>query len=148
MGMKVLQVPLHKMVLYSDLFQGEITVGVRPALPIGGITLTLGNGVAGGRVWADAPPPPPPVVSSVPLEELKLEQRADPSLEGLFDMVLPEDEVVGGACHTWVDLASPQVYKSWHYSSHLVFSALLRNLSGAAASLRPRFLGAIMLWFS
>lgn len=36
-------------------------------------------------------------LSDVPLsasqEELKLEQRADPSLEGLFDMVLPEDEV-------------------------------------------------------
>ena len=153
MGMKVLQVPLHKMMLYSDLFQGQISVGVRPALPIEGITVILGNGVAGGRVWADAPPPPAPVVSSVPLvrkqpdeyqasfpevftacavtrsmardtpdsvsepvktkgevsdslyfslsdvplsasqEELKSEQRADSSLEGLFDMVLPEDEV-------------------------------------------------------
>lgn len=98
MGMKVLQVPLHKMMLYSDLFQREITVGVRPALPIGGITLILGTGVAGGCVWADAPPPPPPVVSPVLLEEQKLEQRADPSLEGLFDMVLPEDEVRSSLC--------------------------------------------------
>lgn len=157
MGMKALKVPLHKMMLYSDLFQGQITVGVRPALPVEGITLILGNGVAGEHVWADAPPLPPPFVSSVPLmrkqpdenqssfpevftacavtrsmkrdtpdsvsdpvsdpvkmdgdgsdlvpfslpdvslsvsqEELKLEQRADSSLKGLFDMVLPEDEV-------------------------------------------------------
>lgn len=41
-------------------------VGVHPALPTEGITLTLGNGVSGGSVWADEQPPPP-VVSSVPL---------------------------------------------------------------------------------
>uniref|UniRef100_A0A3B4TE40 Gypsy retrotransposon integrase-like protein 1 n=1 Tax=Seriola dumerili TaxID=41447 RepID=A0A3B4TE40_SERDU len=138
---------------FGERAGGQITVGVRPALPIDGITLILGNGVAGGRVWADAPPLLHPVVSSVPLvrkqpdeyqasfpevftacavtrsmtrdtpdsisepvkikgevsdswdfslsevplsasqEELKLEQRADPSLEGLFDMVLSGDEV-------------------------------------------------------
>ncbi|KAK0152609.1 hypothetical protein N1851_005866 [Merluccius polli] len=67
MGMKVLQVPLHNVMLNSDLFQGQVAVGVSPALPIQGITLILGNEVAGGCVWADVPPPPPPVVSSVPL---------------------------------------------------------------------------------
>lgn len=66
MGMKVLQVPLHNIILHSDLLQGEVAVGVRLALPIEGITLILGNGVAGGRVWAEAPPPPP-VLSSFPL---------------------------------------------------------------------------------
>ncbi len=65
-GMRILQVPLHNVMLYSDLVQGPVAVGVRPALPIEGITFILGNGVAGGRVWADGPPPPP-VVSSVPL---------------------------------------------------------------------------------
>ena len=47
MEMKVLQVPLHKAVLHSDLFQGELAVGVRPALPVEGVTLILGNGAAG-----------------------------------------------------------------------------------------------------
>ncbi len=148
--MKVLQVPLHKITRHSDLFQGEIAVSVRPALPVEGITLILGNGEAGGRVWADTPPSP--VVSSVPLvrkqpdkneksfpeiftacavtrsmtrnnleavsehvagndeasdvlvfslsdaplsilqEELKVEQRVDTSLKGLFDLVLHTGE--------------------------------------------------------
>ncbi|XP_030294105.1 uncharacterized protein LOC115594274 [Sparus aurata] len=65
-GMQILQVPLHNIQLFSDLVQGQVAVGVRPALPIGGITLILGNGVAGSRVWADDSPPPL-VVSSVPL---------------------------------------------------------------------------------
>ena len=47
MEMKVLQLPLHKVVLHSDLFQGELAVGVRPALPVEGVTLILGNGAAG-----------------------------------------------------------------------------------------------------
>ena len=64
MGMNVLNVPLHKIRLFSDLFQGEAQVGVRPALPIEGVTMILGNGLVGARVWADVPPV---VVASVPL---------------------------------------------------------------------------------
>ncbi len=67
-----MQVPLHNVVLHSDLFQGEVAVGVRSALPIEDITFILGNGVAGGRVWADVPPPP--VVSSVPLVRKQFSQ--------------------------------------------------------------------------
>ncbi len=47
---------------------------MRSALPIEGITFILGNGVAGGRVWADGPLPPP-VVSSV----LLVRKRPDES---------------------------------------------------------------------
>ncbi|KAF7654547.1 hypothetical protein LDENG_00068490 [Lucifuga dentata] len=47
MALNVIQVPLHKIMLYSDLFQGELSVGVRPALPMDGITLILGNNAAG-----------------------------------------------------------------------------------------------------
>lgn len=61
MGLEILQVPLHNVVLYSDLFQGEVAVGVHPALPIEGITFILGNGVAGGRVLVDVLPLPPVV---------------------------------------------------------------------------------------
>ncbi|KAK0150744.1 hypothetical protein N1851_008151 [Merluccius polli] len=64
MGMNVLNVPLHKIRLFSDLFQGEAQVGVRPALPIEGVTMILGNGLVGARVWADVPSV---VVASVPL---------------------------------------------------------------------------------
>lgn len=45
-GMKILQVPLHTVMLDSDLVQGQVAVGVRPALPVDGITFILGNGAA------------------------------------------------------------------------------------------------------
>ena len=64
MEMKVYRfLPLHKVMLHSDLFQGEIALGVKPALPVKGVTLILGNGAAGGCVWGGVSPPP--VVSSV-----------------------------------------------------------------------------------
>jgi hypothetical protein len=40
----------------SDLVQGEVAVGVRPALPLQGTAMILGNGLAKSRVWANAPP--------------------------------------------------------------------------------------------
>lgn len=60
-----MKIPLHNVMLYSDLLRGQAAVGVRPALPIEGITLVLGNVVAGGCVRGEDPPPPP-VASSVP----------------------------------------------------------------------------------
>ena len=50
MGLKVLRVPLNKMMLFSALFQGEVAVGVRLALPVAGVTMILGNDIAGSRV--------------------------------------------------------------------------------------------------
>ena len=48
-------VPLHRLCLQSDLVSGPITVGITPSLPRGleGITLILGNDVAGTRVVVD-----------------------------------------------------------------------------------------------
>lgn len=57
MGLKVLNVPQHKMMLHCDLFQGEVSVGVRPALPMDGVAMILGNDIAGDKVWADVSPP-------------------------------------------------------------------------------------------
>ncbi|XP_036965436.1 uncharacterized protein LOC119025698 isoform X3 [Acanthopagrus latus] len=44
---------------------GEVAVAVRPALPVDGVTMILGNDIAGSRVWADVPPPA--IVASAPL---------------------------------------------------------------------------------
>ncbi len=33
-GLNVLSVPLYKLILQSELIQGEVVIGVRPALPI------------------------------------------------------------------------------------------------------------------
>lgn len=52
-GLNTLSVPLHKVRLQSDLIQGEVVVGVRPALPVEGVHIILGNGLVGERVWAD-----------------------------------------------------------------------------------------------
>ena len=65
MGLTVLHVPVHNVMLYSNFFQGLTGVAVRPALPVAGVNVILGNGLAGARVWADVPPLL--VVDSVPL---------------------------------------------------------------------------------
>ncbi len=64
-GLSVLLIPLHKVVLSCKLVQGRVAVGMRPALPMVGIHLILGNGLAGGQVWADASPSP--VVAPCPV---------------------------------------------------------------------------------
>lgn len=74
-ALKVLKVALYNIVLYSELFQGPMAVGVRPALPIKGITFILGNGAAWSRVWADGSPPLP-VVSSVPVVRKQPDDQA------------------------------------------------------------------------
>ena len=65
MGLGVVPVPVHKMNLDCELVQREVTMGVRPALPIEGVDIILGNDLAGSRVWAKCSPPP--VVSLSPL---------------------------------------------------------------------------------
>ena len=57
MGLNVLPVPVHKLELDCGLVQGEVAMGTRPALPIRGVDVILGNDLAGSRVWADGPAP-------------------------------------------------------------------------------------------
>ena len=45
-----INVPLHKMTLKYNLVSGPMIVGVRSSLPLQGITVLLGNDLAGGRV--------------------------------------------------------------------------------------------------
>ncbi|KAK3084422.1 hypothetical protein FSP39_016366 [Pinctada imbricata] len=49
----VIDVPLHEIYLKSDLITGPVIVGVRPTLPVQGVSLLLGNDLAGGKVVAD-----------------------------------------------------------------------------------------------
>lgn len=62
-GMEVISVPLHRMNLKSDLVCGEVVVGVRPELPVAGVSMLLGNDLAGVKVL------PEPVVSNQPCFE-------------------------------------------------------------------------------
>ena len=43
-------VPLHEIQLRSNLVSGSVIIGVRPTLPIKGVSLLLGNDLAGDRV--------------------------------------------------------------------------------------------------
>ena len=59
-GMEIINVPLHKVNLNSNLVSGPVTVGVMPQLPVKGISLLLGNDLAGNKVVPD------PIVTHVP----------------------------------------------------------------------------------
>ena len=52
-GLDVISVPLHQIFLKSELVSGPVIVGIRPTLPVDGISLILGNDLAGGRVQPD-----------------------------------------------------------------------------------------------
>ena len=55
MGLTVFSAPQHKLTLVSNLVQGDVIMGVRPPLPMGGVQVILGNDLAGSRVWPDVP---------------------------------------------------------------------------------------------
>jgi len=50
-----MNVLLHKIILKCNLVNGPVVVGVRPSLPVQGITVLLGNDLAGGRVRSREP---------------------------------------------------------------------------------------------
>ena len=53
-GSKTLSVPLHKVYLNSRFITGYVQVGVVPSLPVKGVSLLLGNDLAGGQVVPSA----------------------------------------------------------------------------------------------
>ena len=62
-GMDIISVPLHRINLKSDLISGTFIVGVRPELPVKGVSMLLGNDLAGGKVL------PQPIVTRDPCTE-------------------------------------------------------------------------------
>lgn len=53
-GIGLNTVPLHKANTESDFVQGEVILGVRPALPVDGVYI-LGNAIAGQCICPDTP---------------------------------------------------------------------------------------------
>ena len=51
--MGVLEVPLHEVNIKSSLINGNIVIGMRPSLPVEGISLILGNDLAGEKVMVE-----------------------------------------------------------------------------------------------
>ena len=51
--MGILEVPLHEFNIKSSSINGNIVIGMRPSLPVEGISFILGNGLAGEKVIVD-----------------------------------------------------------------------------------------------
>lgn len=49
-SMEIMRVPVHRIHLRTDLVSGFVEVGVRPVLPVRGVSFILGNDLAGGKV--------------------------------------------------------------------------------------------------
>ena len=49
-----MEVPLHQVGPKSDLISRFIVVGVRPTIPLSGISLLFGNDLTGGKVIPDS----------------------------------------------------------------------------------------------
>ena len=75
--MGVLEVPLHEVNIKSSLINGNIVIGMRPILPVEGISLILGNDLAGEKVMVD------PRVVEKPRDDEKTERLAE-KFPGIF----------------------------------------------------------------
>ena len=75
--MGVLEVPLHEVNIKSSLINGNIKIGMRPSLPVEGISLILGNDLAGEKVMVD------PRVVEKPRDDEKTERLAE-KYPGIF----------------------------------------------------------------
>ena len=71
--MGVLEVPLLEVNIKSSLINGNIVIGMRPSLPLEGISLILGNDLAGERLMVD------PRVVEKPRDDEKTERLAEKS---------------------------------------------------------------------
>ena len=75
--MGVLEVPLHEVNIKSSLINGNIVIGMRPLLPVEGISLILRNYLAGEKVMVD------PRVVEKPRDDEKTESLAE-KFPGIF----------------------------------------------------------------
>ena len=69
-------IPLHNVYLASKLVSGPVKVGIKPSLPFKGISLLLGNDLAGGKVVSD------PILIDKPC----LDQSPDPIEEEIPEL--------------------------------------------------------------
>ena len=75
--MGVIEVPLHEVNIKSSLINGNIVIGMRPSLPVEGISLILGNDLAGEKVMVD------PRVVEKPRDDEETERLAE-KFPGIF----------------------------------------------------------------
>ena len=76
-AMGILEVPLHEVNIKSSLINGNIVIGMRPSLTVEGISLILGNDLAGEKVMVD------PRVVEKPRDDEETERLAE-KFPGIF----------------------------------------------------------------
>ncbi len=89
------RVPLHMVHLQSDLVTGTVPLGVRTELPVDGVSLILGNDLAGGKVF------PSPVVVDKP------GMAPDPDIAAHFPSVFPSCAVTRAQAQKWEETVNP-----------------------------------------
>lgn len=88
------KVPLHTVYLKSDLVTGPAQIGVRTELPVGDVSLILGNDIAGGKVY------PNPVVVNKP------NVSGQPDVAVLFLAAFPACAVIQARARKWDDVVN------------------------------------------
>lgn len=96
-----LSAPLHKVFLKCGLVVGVVHIAVRPALPIDGVDVILGNDLAGSRVWcSDGPVAVSPTVKEpVDCEQTLSEVFAACAVTRAMANAQPESEEPCGVDH-------------------------------------------------
>ncbi len=74
-GLQTLSVPLHNVFLQSDLVNRSVVMGVHPSLPVEGVSVILGNNLAGDRVWSDVTSPPVVTTCPTSLGDMDISQQ-------------------------------------------------------------------------
>ena len=92
------EVPLHVVHIETDLVCGNFVVGVVPSLPVWGVTLLLGNDLAGDRVVLE------PVVCKSPVEEESTE-RLEKELSHVFPSCVVTRSMVNKTIDESIDLS-------------------------------------------
>ncbi|KAL2085961.1 hypothetical protein ACEWY4_019281 [Coilia grayii] len=119
-------VPLHQVFLRSNIINGLVTVGVVPLLPVKGISLLLGNDLAGSQVCVS------PIVSVSPCESLETEV-----LEAQFPSVFPACVVTRSMARAVSGGATP--------SGHLVLSTDAHGEQLSSVPPSDRFSTALLI---
>ncbi len=88
------KVPLHIVFLKSNLVTGPVRIGVRTELPVEGVSVILGNYLAGGKVF------PCPIVVDKP------EVTGEPDVAAHFPAVFPTCAVTRAQSRKWDDVVN------------------------------------------
>lgn len=125
-GSHVVNFPLHRVNLLSNLAQGEVTIAVCPSLPIDGVQLVLGNNVAGNHVFCDGPSPVmvEGVPSSPPVPDCDMQASLDGVTECVESPVFHVEGVQGNTAEVKVVLPDVPSSPSYHGAAQQENTAL------------------------